>query len=96
MKILSYEYKVVQEPGFRQDRNNNNNARWQGMIDYEKQEIRIDPEHPEHMQTLIHEIIHGVARYFVVEMDEADTERIAQGVYNVMTENGVDLKPLLK
>lgn len=96
MKILSYDYEVVREPGFSSDRNNNNNARWQGQIDYKRQQIKVDPEDKEHMQTLIHEMMHSIDRYFVTDLSEDNIERISQGIYHVMTENGVDLSPLLK
>ena len=95
IKILSYEYEVISEPGFCENRNGNNSSRNVGYIDYKKQIIRTDPEHAEDMQTLLHEITHAVDRFWYCGLSEAQIERLSEGFYHVLKQNGVDFTPLI-
>jgi hypothetical protein len=44
--------------------------------------------------TLLHEIIHFVCDDFMVELDESQIQPLAQALFIVMQENGIDLTKL--
>ena len=45
--------------------------------------------------TLLHEIIHFICDDFMVELDESQIQPLAQALFIVMQENGIDLTRLL-
>lgn len=94
MKILNYSFKLEKEQGFSENKNSNNINRNLGIIDYKKQIIRLDPDHPEATETLVHELIHAVAHFWNIEMSEDAVMRLGIGITAILTENGVDLSPL--
>lgn len=46
--------------------------------------------------TLLHEIIHFICDDFMVELDESQIQPLAQALFIVMQENGIDLLKLLR
>lgn len=96
MKILTYDYTLIQEPGYSKNKNGNNGDNTRGYINYERQEIKIDPDHPEFMETLLHELIHAANNFWYANLNEQQVERISEGLYHILVSNGVDLTPLLK
>jgi hypothetical protein len=87
VRIGGVDYAVKYE-----ERLNNGSQLAYGHIDYDKAVIRIDSSLKEHQgkcQTLLHEILHGVAKLFEleVETDEDTIDKLAKGLYMVISDN---------
>jgi len=89
LKILSYEFDLIFEKGFADNKSGNNIRGLLGHIDYSNHQIKIDSGHPEEQGILLHEILHGVANYFSVDLSEKDVERLSEGLYCVLKQNGM-------
>jgi hypothetical protein len=46
--------------------------------------------------TLLHEILHFLADDWIIELDEDQIQRLAQAIFLVLQENGIDLTKLLR
>lgn len=46
--------------------------------------------------TLLHEILHFLSDDLVIELDEEQIQRIAQGFFLVMQENGIEITKILR
>jgi hypothetical protein len=68
---------------------NADNTRLYGQIDYNLLTIKLEKDYAPQKQeaTLWHEIIHGIAVEYGVELEEEDIGRIAGGVYQVIKDN---------
>lgn len=60
-----------------------------GNIDYEKCIITIDSDLNQQQieVTLLHELMHGIANHFCINIEEEDTDRLARGIYQVLKDN---------
>jgi hypothetical protein len=60
-----------------------------GNIDYEKCIITADKDLNEQMVdiTFMHEVMHGIANQYGVDLEEEDVERLARGIYQVLRDN---------
>ena len=63
-----------------------------GHIDYDKALIRLAPDLQSKQgecQTLLHEILHGISKYFdlKIESDEDEIDSLAKGLYMVIIDN---------
>lgn len=96
IKILSYEFELVQEHGYAHNKNGNNVDCNQASTGWGPQKIIIDPEHPEHIQALLHELTHCADRYWYSRLTEQQVLAISEGLYHILTENGVDLSVLTR
>lgn len=90
IKILSYLFDLILEPGFQNNKNGNNLPRNLGSISYTRHEIRVDPEHPENDGTVLHELVHAVAHFWSIDLKEEDVERLAEGLFHILKENKID------
>lgn len=88
--ISGMEYKITQEdkPLFC------NNRRAYAHIDFDKKEITIDKglaDPQGHMQSLFHEIIHGIVYDreldFINDGEETIVDQLAKGLYQVIKDN---------
>ena len=87
VRIGGVDYAVKYE-----ERLNNGVRLAYGHIDYEKALIRISSEMQTEQgecQTLLHEILHGIARHFelAVGEDEDTIDKLAKGLYMVIVDN---------
>jgi len=89
IKIGGVGYSVVYE-----ERLNTGSKLAYGHIDYDKAIIQIEPKLQDYQgmcQTLLHEILHGVADDRQIDFKNADEERIvnqfANGLYQVIQDN---------
>lgn len=87
IRVAGVDYSVRYE-----ERLNNGAQLAYGHIDYEKALIRIDSELKEHQgkcQTLLHEMLHGVAKHFdlEIESDEDTIDKLAKGLYMIIADN---------
>lgn len=87
VRIAGTDYAVKYE-----ERLNNGVNLAYGHIDYDKAIIRIDENLREQQgkcQTLLHEILHGIAKHFDldVEKDEDTIDKLAKGLYMVIADN---------
>ena len=89
LKILSYEFEVTFEKGFWDNRNKNNPGELTGLLSMRHNQITIDDDNPRKQETLLHEILHAVAHFWVVDLEEKDVERLSEGLYHVLRENGM-------
>lgn len=96
MKILSYDYKILKTPGYALDKKARNYAGNEASIDHLNREIILDTDHPEHLQALLHELTHAADRYWYAGLTEQQIERISEGLFHILAENGVDLSILIK
>jgi len=89
IKILGMTYPVtIHDTHNEVEDNDTGRVAW-GLTNWKKQEIRLYRcALGEMWNTLIHEVIHIVARYMVIEMDEDTTERAATGITSFMVDNG--------
>jgi len=65
------------------------NTRLYGQIDYNMLTIKLEKDYCKQKQevTLWHEIVHGIAVEYGVELEEEDIDRIAGGIYQVIKDN---------
>ena len=88
--ISGMEYKV----GLSNDVLFCDNLRAYGHIDFDKKEILIDKtlrENQGHIQTLIHEILHGIVYdreiSFLQDDEETIINQLAKGLYQIIIDN---------
>ena len=88
VRIGGQEYAVVYEPVLVDD-----GKELCGQIRYMKGEIALsegcDMGHDAACQTLLHEILHGIARLFNAEIEDEETviDMFAKGLYQVLQDN---------
>lgn len=61
-----------------------------GQIIYDKAIIKIDSKIQDYQGqclTLLHEVVHGIARHFKLKLTEKETDHLAIGMYMVITDN---------
>lgn len=66
-----------------------------GEIDLYKRQIRIDREMTEHdkLETLIHEVIHGIDEFMGVSLEEAQVRKLGAGFAMVIMDNPKFIAP---
>lgn len=64
-----------------------------GAIDFDKQiiEMRQNNSKEQEEATLIHEVLHGVSDMSHLDFSEDTVTRLAEALYTVATDNGIDL-----
>jgi Zn-dependent peptidase ImmA (M78 family) len=87
VRIGNIDYAVRYE-----ERLNNGSNLAYGHINYDKALIRIDADLKDEQgkfQTLLHEILHGLAKFFElsVEEDEDTIEKLAKGLHMLIKDN---------
>ena len=87
IRFMSSTYKVVMEPGFNRNANGNNSDNYQAIISYKRNEIKLDPELPNVIENLFHELTHMVCHHLSIEMEEKDVERFGEGLKHLLIEN---------
>lgn len=85
---IEYETVLTDKPIF------HINTRAYGQIDFENKKILIDKtlqEKQGHLQTLLHEIIHGIVEDreldFIKDSEETIVDQLAKGLYQVIKDN---------
>tara|TARA_Y100000310_G_scaffold177357_1_gene177442 strand:+ start:9354 stop:9719 length:366 start_codon:yes stop_codon:yes gene_type:complete len=83
IKVGGHTYRIIYEPHLSKDTGN------RGHINHRKQIIGIDPENPKSQQdaTLLHEIIHLTETVFDLDLSDADTDRISEGLFQVLSDS---------
>ena len=91
MKILGYDYLIT----FCSDKMLDVPA---GRVHAGLQRIILaEGDHPQQSEsTLLHEIIEALDFHLEIGLDERQIKAIEAGLYQCLTENGVDLSPLLQ
>ena len=91
MKILGHTYKLIRTPCLPL-------AGSFGTFLSGKLEISIATDLPESQQqtAIVHELIEAINSHLKLGLDEGTIWRLEAGLFQVLTENGVDLSPLLK
>lgn len=84
---MSSVYKVITETGFNANVNGNNSPNYQALINYRLKEIKLDPDLPNVIENLFHEITHMICHHMSIDMEEKDVERFGEGLFHVLTEN---------
>lgn len=93
VRIGGVDYAVIHE-----ERLNNGQNLAYGRIDYDKAEIRL-AEHLQsaqgECQTLLHEILHGIANHFglAINEEEDSIDKLASGLYMVLKDNPEMFEP---
>lgn len=87
IRIAGVDHEVRYE-----ERLNNGTTLAYGHIDYDKALIRLAPNlqsEQGEQQTLLHEILHGIAKHFdlEIESDEDTIDKLARGLYMVIKDN---------
>lgn len=69
-----------------------------GEINVRDQTIRVEERlHPEgQIQTVLHEMIEAIFIANEIQMEHSVISTLDNGLYSLLTENGVDLSPLVK
>lgn len=87
---MEYEIVVNEQPLFC------GNIRAYGHIDFDNKKISIDKtlrDHQGHLQTLLHEIIHGIIDDRDIDFIQMDEEKIvdqlAKGLFQVLRDNKI-------
>lgn len=97
IRIGGVEYEVIYTPNL-----NNGTSLAYGRIDYEKCRIElsstIETGHEKQCRTLWHEILHGICDFSGMELENEEeiVEMFAEGIYQVLQDNGgrlFDLAP---
>jgi hypothetical protein len=88
MKILGYNYKVVHKAMKKN----------LGKYKFSKLEISIDTKQAQQQleSTTLHEILHAISEHLKLKLDEDTVGRLEVGLYQSLTDNGVDLSPLTR
>lgn len=87
---INYDVKVTDKPIII-----NNSSNYAGCIDFEKSEIKINSSLSKYkkIETLWHEILHGIVDLYNMNFKEDDEERIvdliAKGVLSVLQNNNI-------
>ena len=83
IQIGGHTYEVFYKPYLSKDNGD------RGVIKHRIQEIHIAPENPKSQRdvTIIHEIIHLMEFIFAFDLTEGDTERIAEGLFQVFSDS---------
>jgi len=81
IRILGFTFAVTQE-----DAHDFNHA---GEIDHIRQRIRIKPNRApdETRETLLHEVIHGIAYASAVDLSERKVRALTRALYSVLRDN---------
>jgi hypothetical protein len=87
VRIAGFDYDVKYE-----ERLNNGSTLAYGHIDYDKNLIRLATglqSKQGECQSLLHEILHGIAKHFnlEVESDENTIDALAKGLYMIIQDN---------
>ncbi len=88
LKVGGLIYKVIYRPLLSKDEG------VRGLINHRKELIQIEPENPldQRSSTLYHEVIHLIDTVFALDMTEESTERLANGLFQVLSSSfGIDL-----
>ena len=88
VRIVGMEYTVNRDvTNLRGD----NDQKLLGNIDYCTTTINLSDEQnlDKAIVVLWHEIVHGIARTFGVDLNEDDTDRMAHGVHQVLSDNPI-------
>ena len=88
IKIATHSYNVSFRPHLRTD------EKLDGFANHRTGELALEPEQPDSQKgvTLIHESIHIIQKIYEVGIDENDTERLAQGLMELLANNlGIEL-----
>lgn len=92
INILGFDYEVILEETEQMKRNS-----WIGCINSFEKKIWLDPDipHKQQLQTLLHEIIHGIDWIMSgkggYELTEQQTDQLASGILSVLLNNKVDI-----
>lgn len=91
MKILGYTYSVLQS-------NDGDFLDASGRFHHISQTIHIanDLNNEQKESTLLHEIIEALNYHLSLELSENTIMSLEAGLYQVLSDNGVDISPLLK
>jgi hypothetical protein len=89
IKILGKDYKVTYVPKIENVNTIGTKDILMGQIAYTEGQIRIfgGLGYFDNLQTMLHEIVHGIAVALVVELDEKQTDLLATGLANVLIDN---------
>jgi hypothetical protein len=90
MKILGYTYKLKLKP--------TKKLQNRGYFEGESQTISIGSDMNRQAQeaTVLHEVIHALDFMLAIDLSEEQVRQLEHGLYQVLTDNGVSLAPLLK
>lgn len=91
MKILGYDYKVVSE-------SNMDEAGAMGRCHPKSQRLQIssDIHEQQKVSSILHEIIEALNYHLELKLEHQSVMSLEASLYQVLTENGVDLSPLAK
>jgi hypothetical protein len=91
MKILGYQYGIIR------DRNSEEMGSM-GKLHVKPQKIQIATDLTEQQEasTVLHEIIEALAYHLEMKLDHQDVMGLEAGLYQVLTDNGIDLSPLAR
>ena len=90
IRIGGMEYAVIREPFL----SNENRHELMGQIRYQQGVIALSENvemcHDAACMTLLHEILHGLARHFDLEIENEETvvDAFARGLFQVLQDNG--------
>jgi hypothetical protein len=90
IKILSYEFSIMELDGFSSNKNGDNHSENLGTINYDRQEIKVDACHPEKDAVILHELVHAVDKFWYADLKEKQVEKISEGLYHILKENKID------
>ncbi len=86
IKILSYEFSIMELDGFSSNKNGDNHSENLGTINYDRQEIKVDACHPEKDAVILHELVHAVDKFWYADLKEKQVEKISEGLYHILKE----------
>lgn len=91
MKILGYDYILHIKP--KSDMGGNS-----GFCDFDSQVLSVCEELKDDgkASTLLHEIVEAINYHLCLDLKENQVMGIEAGLFQVLTDNGVSLSPLLK
>lgn len=90
MKILGYNYKMNYKAKKNMYHLGENKSTSLQMNIRKKQ----SPQQTE--STILHEMIHALSYHLKLDLEERQVMSLEAGLYQALTENGVDLSPLTK
>ena len=90
MKILGYNYKL----NYKAKKDMYNLGACEGTL--LKIDIRKKQSPQQTQSTVLHEMIHALSYHLHLELDEKQVMGLESGLYQALTDNGVDLSPLVK
>ena len=88
VNILGYEYKIKPKKM----------KRALGKFKFSKLEIVIDTKQNDQQKesTVLHEMVHAISAHLKLDLSEEVVTRLETGLYQSLTNNGVDLSPLIR